>query len=250
MARSDDGARSWELPWYQTDSPSPKVADAWITGTLGPAWAEDTQALAVQESHPGVLLKTDLARTMRSRDGGRTWTALYSRKMPEGRYTSTGIDVTNCYGIHFDPSQPRRQFLSCTDIGLFRSEDGGASWESSGRGIPRPWRNTTYWVATDPTVKGRMWAACSGTHDLPRFKMFRRVSPAVFKGGVVSTEDGGRSWKVSNAGMPETAVTHILVDPASPAGRRVLYAAAFGRGVYQSLDGGATWRLKNKGLRR
>jgi hypothetical protein len=48
--------------------------------------------------------------------------------------------------------------------------------------------------------------------------------------------------------MPNTAVTHILLDPASPLGRRTLYATGFGRGVYKSTDNGKTWALKNKGI--
>lgn len=60
--------------------------------------------------------------------------------------------------------------------------------------------------------------------------------------------DGGRTWKPSNAGMPETAPTHILLDPSSPAGKRTLWVAAMGRGVYKSTDDGATWTLKNRGI--
>jgi photosystem II stability/assembly factor-like uncharacterized protein len=60
--------------------------------------------------------------------------------------------------------------------------------------------------------------------------------------------DGGRTWKPSNVGMPDTAPTHILLDPASPVGKRTLWAAAMGRGVYKSTDDGATWRLKNRGI--
>ncbi len=48
--------------------------------------------------------------------------------------------------------------------------------------------------------------------------------------------------------MPETAPTHILLDPASPVGKRVLWVAAFGRGVYKSTDDGVTWTLKNNGI--
>src|SRR5205807_159396 len=65
----------------------------------------------------------------------------------------------------------------------------------------------------------------------------------------VST-DGGKTWKQSNTGMPETAATHILVDPASPAGNRTLYACGFGKGVFKSTDGGKTWTLKNVGIEK
>jgi photosystem II stability/assembly factor-like uncharacterized protein len=48
--------------------------------------------------------------------------------------------------------------------------------------------------------------------------------------------------------MPETAPTHILLDPSSPAGKRTLWVAATGRGVYKSTDDGVTWTLKNRGI--
>ena len=52
---------------------------------------------------------------------------------------------------------------------------------------PRNWMNSTYWLAFDPDVKGRAWAAMSNVHDLPRPKMWRRRSPVEsFTGGIVS----------------------------------------------------------------
>jgi hypothetical protein len=119
---------------------------------------------------------------------------------------------------------------------------------SSTSGVPEEWRNTTYWVTFDPKVRGRMWSVNSYTHDLPRPKMWRTRSTSKFKGGVCRSDDGGKTWTKSNAGMPETAPTHILLDPDSPVNARILYVAAFGRGVYKSVDGGRSWMLKNQGI--
>jgi photosystem II stability/assembly factor-like uncharacterized protein len=80
--------------------------------------------------------------------------------------------------------------------------------------------------------------------------MWRRNSPDTFGGGVGTSSDGGEHWTVTNTGMPETAVTHILMDPASPVGSRTLYACGFGRGVYKSTDNGSTWTLKNGGIEK
>jgi photosystem II stability/assembly factor-like uncharacterized protein len=156
--------------------------------------------------------------------------------------------VTTTYGYHFDPLDHKRQFISTTDIGLFRSEDNGKSWVSSTQGVPKDWTNTTYWIAFDPVIKGRMWSVNSWTHDLPRPKMWRRSGVAKFRGGVCISQDGGRSWAKSNDGMEQTAATHILLDPTSPVDARVLYVAAFGRGVYKSTNGGKGWTLKNIGI--
>ena len=156
--------------------------------------------------------------------------------------------MTTTYGVQFDPHDPQRVFIPYTDIGLFRSEDGGETWTGSTTGIPVEWRNTTYWLAFDPEVKDLVWGGFSGTHDLPRPKMWRRTDPARFHGGVAVSTDGARHWTVSNRGMEESAITHVLVDPRSPKGRRTLYATAFGRGVYKSTDNGASWTLANNGL--
>jgi photosystem II stability/assembly factor-like uncharacterized protein len=94
----------------------------------------------------------------------------------------------------------------------------------------------------DPNVRGRVWAVMSGVHDLPRPKMWRDRSPEMYDGGVVRSEDGGRTWRVQNVGMPQTAAIHILRDAA-----RTVYVAGFGRGVFKSTDGGEHWVLRNTG---
>src|SRR5206468_2779048 len=148
----------------------------------------------------------------------------------------------------FDPFDARRIFITYTDIGVFRSEDGGTSWTSATMGVPDEWTNTTYWIVFDPKVKGRAWSVNSGTHDLPRPKMWRHTAVSAYKGGVCRSDDSGKTWAKSNDGMDETAATHILLDPTSPVDARVLYVTGFGRGVYKSADGGRTWTLKNQGI--
>ena len=224
------------------------VHDAWITERLGTDWGEPGMSLGVAPNHPEICYRTDLGRTMRTLDGGSTWEAVYSRRLGDRTYTTTGLDVTTNYGVFFDPFNSHRMFIAYTDIGLFRSEDGGQSWMSATMGVPRRWTNTTYWITFDPAVKGRVWGVMSYVHDLPRPKMWRRTSPSRYDGGVCLSEDGGKTWRPSNQGMSPTAPTHILLDPTSPVAARVLYVAGFGKGVFKSVDGGRTWALRNQGL--
>jgi photosystem II stability/assembly factor-like uncharacterized protein len=248
VAKTIDSGRSWTLVWKESETGAKNIHDAWITERFGPGWGENPLNLTVAEQDPNVAYGTDLGRTLRTNDGGATWVAQYSRRVNDAGWTSMGLDVTNSYGIHFDPFDPKRQFITFTDIGLFRSEDGGVSWTSSTTGVPKDWLNTTYWVVFDPRVRGRMWSVNSWTHDLPRPKMWRHSSVLTYRGGVCVSEDGGKTWTKSNVGMAETAATHILLDPDSPVNARVLYVAGFGRGVYKSTDGGRTWNLKNQGI--
>ena len=248
VARTQNAGASWELVWKEAATPAANVHDAWVTPQFGVDWGENPLEIGVSDHDSNLLYATDLGRTMKTSDGGTTWSAVYSRQVSHHGWVSSGLDVTNVYGIHFDPFNSARRFLTYTDIGLFRSEDAGKSWQSSTTGVPREWRNTTYWLTFDPKVRGRMWSVNSGTHDLPRPKMWRHEDPMNYKGGVCLSEDGGKTWRQSNSGMEETAATHILLDPTSPIDARVLYVAGFGRGVYKSMDGGKTWTLKNQGI--
>jgi len=248
VAKTTNSGADWNLVWKESRVAAKNVKDAWITERFGPDWGENPLTLTVAQQDANLAYSTDLGRTMRTVDGGATWEAVYSRKVDNAGWTSLGLDVTTSYGVHFDPFDPKRQFITYTDIGLFLSEDGGASWTSSTSGVPRDWQNTTYWVVFDPKVRGRMWSVNSYTHDLPRPKMWRHNSVLHYKGGVCRSDDGGKNWTKSNAGMDETGATHILLDPTSPVDARVLYVAGFGRGVYKSSDGGRSWALKNTGI--
>ena len=253
VAKTSDGGITWTLVWkdeYGRDRifpGAPNIHDAWLEA-LGTEWGDNPRELTVAAQDPNIAYGSDDGRTMKTTDGGANWYAVYSDKVSGEGWTTTGLDVTTNYGYLFDPLDSRRRFIPATDIGLFRSEDGGRSWIRSMTGVPAAWDNTAYWLAFDPDVRGKMWGVMSTVHDLPRPKMWRARGVANYKGGVCVSVDGGRTWKPSNQGMPETAPTHILLDPSSPVGKRVLWVAAFGRGVYKSSDDGVTWTLKNKGI--
>ena len=248
VARTADRGRTWDLVWKESTEPTPNLHDSWISPLFGPGWAENPLGLAVAAADSNFVYSTDFGRVLRTTDGGKNWNAIYSTRLPDGSFTGRGLEATTNYGVHFDPFDPKRMFVSYTDIGLFRSENGGASWMSATKGVPSAWRNTTYWMVFDPVVRGRAWAVMSKVHDLPRPKMWQHRQPSTYDGGIVLSNDGGRTWQVSGTGMPPGAATFILLDPASPKDARVLYVTALGRGVYKSSDGGRSWSLKKNGI--
>jgi photosystem II stability/assembly factor-like uncharacterized protein len=252
IAKTVDGGSTWTIVFKESTHGADNLKGTWIEQRAAPAnpniWFDAPYSLAVAPADPRVVYATDLFRSYRSLDGGASWLEVNSRQAGDGEWTSRGLDVTTDYGVQFDPFDAKHIFVDYTDIGLFSSNDGGLTWHSSSAGIPAQWRNTTYWLAFDPAQRGLMWGAFSGTHDLPRPKMWRRRSPQTFTGGVAVSTDGGRSWQPSSTGLPQDSVTHILLDPSSPVGSRTLYACAFGRGVYKSVDGGKTWTQKNNGI--
>lgn len=256
VARSGDYGKTWKLVWKDAltpdgDFPSENFEKEWITGRFGPAWGENPFSIGVAPSDPDICYATDFGRTVRSGNGGKTWEQVFTRKKEGGGWVSRGLEVTTGYGVFPDPFDPGHLFIANTDVGLMESRDGGESWMSAthDNGVPRAWSNSTYWMAFDPEVKGRVWAAMSGTHDLPRPKMWRKNGVKGYKGGILISEDAGKTWKPVSSDIGEGAVTHLLIDPSDGgAGSRTLYACVFGKGVYKSQDGGKTWVQKNKGI--
>ncbi len=252
IAKTIDGGQTWKIVFKESNHAAANLKGSWIEQRAGQGneniWFDTPYSLGVAPTNPDVTYATDLFRTYRTLDGGATWQEMNSKELSDGSWTSRGLDVTTDYGVQFDPFDSRHIYIDYTDIGLFQSTNGGQSWRSTSDGVPDSWRNTTYWLAFDPSQRGLLWGAFSGKHDLPRPKDWRTTNPSTFTGGVAVSTDGGRHWTPSSSGLPVDSITHILLDPSSPVGSRTLYVCAFGRGVYKSTDNGRTWTQKNVGI--
>ena len=128
--------------------------------------------------------------------------------------------------------------------GVYRSEDGGNSWENVGlktsehigKIIVHPENSNVVYVA----AIGPLWSAGGDR-------------------GLYKTEDGGKTWKAVLTIDVHTGVNDVVMDPRNP---EVLYASTFqrrrhvftyvgggpGSGIHKSEDGGKTWKKINSGL--
>lgn len=136
----------------------------------------------------------------RSADGGRTWSDVRPDGLPD-------LDV---HGFAVGPSDRRRLYAAIAREGLFRSTDGGRSFELVSREVG----GAVFAVAVTPD--GRIWAG-----DTER--------------GLMVSADGGRTWRRALA----AAVLGLAVSPGDP--KRLL--AAGSGGIRLSTDGGETWRV-------
>jgi photosystem II stability/assembly factor-like uncharacterized protein len=113
--------------------------------------------------------------------------------------------------------------------GLYRSEDGGATWQDAyvDLGLTAPL--TTAAVALSPDF----------AHDRTVF--------AGALGGVLRTVDGGHSWTVATLPSPPPFVAALAVSPAY-AEDGLVFAGTTEDGVLRSWDRGASWAAWNFGL--
>jgi hypothetical protein len=176
-----------------------------------------------------------------------------------------------------DPLVPGRAWCGTHRGGVFRSDDGGVSWRSvglAGRLImsiaASPVDPDVAWVGIEPSEvwrsanAGMSWEQTSDLETLPSSPEWafpprpdthhvrwiachpfdgKRLWVAVEAGALVSTIDGGRTWRDRVPGGPWD--THELaIHPKAPETLRV----SAGDGYFESEDGGTTWRSPSAGL--
>jgi photosystem II stability/assembly factor-like uncharacterized protein len=145
-----------------------------------------------------------------SRDGGDTWVQLTGHGLPEGIWGKTGIAVA--------PSDGRRIYalIEAEKGGLFRSDDGGSTWElaNPSRALrQRAWYYST--MAVNPANREEVW--------FPQVPMLRSI-------------DGGKTLQYMK-GLHHGDHHDAWIDPKNP--KRLIVGND--GGVDISTNGGETW---------
>ena len=223
----------------------------WKTTNSGRTWApifDSTNvasigAIAVSQSSPNIVYvgtgEADMRDSIafgdgvyKSADAGKTW-----RRM--------GLGSTKQIGrIIVDPKNPNTVFVAALgnvyasnpDRGVYRSTDGGGTWQKV------LFKNDDLGaidLAFDPTDANIVYATLWNVRRPPWFIYAPANGPgaAIFK-----STDGGSTWKEISVGIPLEGRGHIGIAVA-PTNRNRVYAVVDAKegGVFSSNDGGATW---------
>jgi len=119
-----------------------------------------------------------------------------------------------------DPITPTRLYFGT--LRLYRTTNEGVSWTPVTGDVSKG-TGTILTVAVAPSDSNTLYV---GTSD----------------GNVQVSQNYGDVFTLSNTGLPNRAITRIVVDPASPT-HAVLTVSGFGTGhIFETADAGATWR--------
>lgn len=187
-----------------------------------------------------------------------------------------GLDGARPTCLAADPRSAGRAWLGTARDGVFRSDDGGASWKAAGlRGkaitaLTASPAEDVLWAGTEPSAVwrsesgGQSWQPTRALDELPSSPEWAfpprpdthhvrwiachprepgRLWVAIEAGALVSTHDGGRTWRDRVPGGPWD--THeIAIHPEAPELLRI----SAGDGYFESPDGGATWETPRQWL--
>jgi len=132
--------------------------------------------------------------------------------------------------------------LSGGDRGVFKTTDGGETWEN----VLHPSDHTGCWeLHIDPRDPDVLYAVA---HQRQRY--LTTIVTGGDESGIYKTADGGVTWQRLKGGLPQEMVGRIGLD-ISPVDPDVLFAVVDAkkkageekgkRGIYKSTDAGASW---------
>ncbi|HKV07196.1 MAG TPA: glycosyl hydrolase [Thermoanaerobaculia bacterium] len=216
------------------------VSDGFFGGSIG--------AVAVSEWDPNVVYVGGGEKTVRgnvshgegmwkSTDAGKTWKHVGladSRHIPRVRVHPKNPDLVYAavLGHLFGPNEMR---------GVYRSTNGGASWE---RILYVNDRVGAVDLILDPTNPRVLYATTWNVRRTPY--SLESGGPG---SGIWKSEDGGDTWVelTRNPGLPKGTwgISGITVSPSNPENLYAIIEAAEG-GVFRSKDGGRTWTKTNE----
>ncbi len=224
LYRSEDGGDTWR-----------KLPSAFDPGHCPMNFPTRTIGIAADASRPDDLyVSLEVSGVIRSTDGGDTWSDVSEPliRLADQPHLKSRLDsntdasgMLDSHAITISSASPGNPFLAVR-MGIFRSDDGGASWRDIevGRYSPMTYCRDVMVSPHDPRV---MYACLSASS---RGKV----------GSLYRSDDVGSSWRRMDHGF--TANATMMSSAVHPRDAATVCCVSRCGQVFATNDTGASWR--------
>ena len=137
IQRSDDGGATWEPVGNDFSYAGVPGTHQWYDGTPHPwefarVWHLEPSLTEKDTVYAGV----EDAALFRSTDAGASWQEVRGlREHGSGSHWQPGAGGMCLHTIILDPSNSQRMFVAISAAGVFRTDDGGTTWQPINKGL-------------------------------------------------------------------------------------------------------------------
>jgi serine/threonine protein kinase len=236
LRSSDDFGRSWTSP-LEANVKFPPECGTSLKNIWQISLSGDDQDLMYCGVEPAALFE--------SRDSGESWSLV--RGLFDHPHRPRWLPGNGGLALHTivqDPVNPRRMYVAISAGGVYRTDDGGRSWDASNRGIRvvfQPERYPEFGQCVHKIV----------LHPAHPERLFLQNHWGLYR-----SDDGAESWQDIAVGVPSDFGFAMAMHPHDPDCVYIVpvesdefRCAPDGRlRVYRTRNAGASWEPLSRGL--
>jgi hypothetical protein len=246
IQRSDDGGKTWAAVGNKFEYDGGPTTHQWYDGTPHPwaferVWVFEPSPTDPDMAYAGV----QDAALFRTNDGGQTWRELPALRAVKGDRWAPGAGGMCLHTILQDPKNPKRLYIAISAAGVFRTDDGGQTWQAANKGL-----KSFEQLPEEQAEVGHC------VHNIAMHPSRPNVLFMQKHWDVMRSDDAAGSWREISGNLPSDFGFPIKVHPQEP---ETIYVVPIKSDlehfppegklrVYRSRTGGDEWEPLTKGL--